>query len=161
MKPAALALLPFLLLAAPAWSASLEQARAAVEAGDYATAFSAATELADAGDARAMTLLGSLYRKGQGVSQNLDSAIDWLGRAAEAGQSQAQLELALIYLDPGAGRGDYAKGAGWLRRAAEGGLSEAQFTMGLLSAGAFGNPPEMALAASWFEKAAAPPQRRA
>ncbi|MFN4143905.1 tetratricopeptide repeat protein, partial [Aestuariivirga sp.] len=131
MKPIAAAL-ALLLLATPAGAAPIDDARAAYAKGDYAQAFAAAQELAKAGDARAMTLLGLMYRKGRGTAADTDTAITWFTGAGEKGEAEAQLALGLIYLDEQGGRFDYDKGASWLRRAAEAGLAEAQFNMGLL-----------------------------
>ena len=123
MKSAA-ALVFLLLAATPATAASLEEAQAAIDVGNYTGALSSARELAEAGDARAMTMLGIMYRRGQGVRANLDTAIDWLSRAADLDQAPAQLALALIYLDPNSGFADYPKGEGWLRRAAGSGNAD-------------------------------------
>ena len=75
------ALLLFLAMASPAFSASFEEAEAAFNAGAYADARSIAEELAQSGDIHAMTLLGRIYRDGRGVDRNLDMAIDWYAKA--------------------------------------------------------------------------------
>ena len=146
---------PSCSLPRPRGRPAIEDVRKAYDGGDFAVAFEEVRPLAEAGDVKAMTLLGLMYRKGQGTDADTDAAIDWLGRAAEKNDAEAQLALGMIYLDEEAGRFDYDKGQSFLRRAADAGLVEAQFNMGLLTAGAFGNPPEFTLAAEWFAKAAA------
>ena len=118
MKPFA-TLLALLILATPAGAATIEDVRKAYEAGDFAVAFQDAMPLAEAGDVKAMTLLGLMYRWGEGTSSDTDEAISWLSRSAEKNDAEAQLALGMIYLDEVAGSFDYEKGQSLVRRAAE------------------------------------------
>ena len=100
------AVLALLILAAPAGAATIEDVRKAYEAGDFAVAFQDARPLAEAGDIKAMTLLGLMYRWGDGIDTDTDEAIFWLRRSAEKNDAEAQLALGMIYLDEAAGRFD-------------------------------------------------------
>lgn len=61
----------------------------AYQGGNFATALRELRPLAEQGDARAQTLLGLMYRDGQGVPQDFVHAHLWLNLAAAAGQSDA------------------------------------------------------------------------
>jgi uncharacterized protein len=65
----------------------LEDARAAYESGDYATAMRIFRPMAENGDAIAQYYLGDLYDKGRGVPQDYAEATKWYRRSAEQGFS--------------------------------------------------------------------------
>ncbi len=69
------------LVAAPAW-ADLKAGVEAYHRGDYATALTEFRPLAQQGDADAQFILGVMYSKGQGVSQDDVQAQMWLSLAA-------------------------------------------------------------------------------
>ena len=75
-----------------------DAAYAAYQEGRYATALRLARPLAAEGDARAQSVLGLLYYRGQGgVPQDTAEAVKWLRRAADQGDAQAQYNLGLSY----------------------------------------------------------------
>lgn len=65
--------------------------------GDYETAMKELRPLAAQGDASAQFTLGTMYDKGQGVSQDYQQAARWYTKAAEAGYASAQNNLASMY----------------------------------------------------------------
>ncbi len=69
MKRMALAVVLLVSLAAPAW-ADFQDGVAAIERGDYATAFQEFKALADDGAAEDQTNLGLMYKNGHGVTQD-------------------------------------------------------------------------------------------
>ena len=71
-----------LVLAATAVAGPFEDAEAARNRGDYATAVQAYRSLADQGHAAAQLMLGVMYVKGQGVPPDIDVAQMWFNRAA-------------------------------------------------------------------------------
>ena len=88
------------LLIASAQSAAsspLEDARAAYQRGDYATAMTLLRPLADQGVAMAQFNVGLIYNLGQGVQQNYAEALKWFKRSAEQGNANAQYGLATMY----------------------------------------------------------------
>ncbi len=82
---------------------------------------------ANAGDARAQTILGICFRLGAcGVSASDAEAASWYRRAAEQGFPRAQFHLAAAFEE---GRGvvrDDSAAVSWMRRAAEQGCGVAQ-----------------------------------
>jgi TPR repeat protein len=69
---------------------------------------------------------GLQYERGDNVSVNYQTAMDWYRKAAEAGYPPAELSLGIMYMS---GRGtpkDPKTAVDWFRRAAEHGLPEAQ-----------------------------------
>lgn len=62
----------------------------AFDNGDYETAFSLWTPLAESGDADAQNYLGILYYLGLGVSKDYKKTLKWYELAAKAGHADAQ-----------------------------------------------------------------------
>jgi len=76
------------------WSKSdVEKGRDAANRGDYTTAWREWKPLADRGDAEAQYNIGLMYLRGDGVSQDLQEAKNWLERAASNGHQKALWEL--------------------------------------------------------------------
>ena len=71
-------------LTAPAW-AGFDEAVAAYQRGDYATAIRELRPLAEQGDADAQFNLGTMYGIGLGVPQDFAKAVKWYRKAAEQG----------------------------------------------------------------------------
>lgn len=134
MKPALKQTLTAVVLGlsfiAPVAAGPYEDAKAAYERRDYATALRIFRPLADKGHALAQVHLGSMYGLGQGVPQNDAEALKWWRLAAAQGNATAQVNLGFIY---SAGRGvaqNYADAMKWFRRAADQGTHSASFTSG-------------------------------
>ena len=101
----------------------LEDAKAALDRGDYAAALKHMQPLADKGNADLQFVVGTMYARGQGAPQDLAKAAMWFRKAADQGHAAAQGNLGLLY---GAGQGvplDYAEAVKWLRKAADQGFS--------------------------------------
>jgi len=75
----------------------------AFQRGRFLTAFGLATHRAEAGDMKAMTLLGELYANGLGVPQNDARADEWYRLAAARGDREAMFALAMFRLRGRAG----------------------------------------------------------
>jgi uncharacterized protein len=145
-----------------------EDAVAAYNKGDYATALRLIRPLAEQGDARAQTMLGDMYDNGQGIPQDMKpdvqytAAVGWYSKAAEQGDADAQRSLArtqnmlgsLYNLGVPGVRQDYAAAASWYRKAAEQGYAEAQASLGVLYLYGRGVPQDNVLAHMWFNVAA-------
>jgi TPR repeat protein len=109
-----------LVLSGAALSGPLEDASAAYEKGDFATALSLLRPMADQGNADAQTGLGWMYEDGEGVPQDYGQAIAWYRMAADQRNAEAQGNLGGIYED---GRGvpqDYVRAHMWFDLAASG-----------------------------------------
>jgi len=117
-------------LTAPVSAGPLDDAYAAYQQGDYASALRLFRPLAEQGNARAQTLLGLMYEDGQGVPKDFAQAAKWYQRASEQDFAMAQNNLGLMYLNGEGVPKDPALAAKWYRRAADLGLAEAQTSLG-------------------------------
>jgi TPR repeat protein len=70
-----------------------EDGMAAYNRGDYVPAIKLFHPLAQAGNAKAQSIMGVIYRKGQGVAPNSARAFMWLSVAAARGDAKAKAEL--------------------------------------------------------------------
>jgi TPR repeat protein len=75
----------------------LKDGVAAYTTGDYATALRVFRPWADQGNPDALTALGVMYVKGQGVDQDYAQALDLFGKAMSAGSADAEAELGYMY----------------------------------------------------------------
>ena len=70
-----------------------EDGMAAYNRGDYVPAIKLFRPLAAAGNARAQSVLGVMYREGQGVAKSVPRAFMWLSLASARGDAKAKAEL--------------------------------------------------------------------
>jgi hypothetical protein len=70
-----------------------EDGMAAYNRGDYVPAIKVFRAMAEQGNAKAQSVLGIMYRRGQGVSRSPVRAFLWFSRAAARGDAQAKTEL--------------------------------------------------------------------
>ena len=139
-------------LTAPA-GAGFDEAVAALQRGDYATAFRELRPLAERGNGEAQYNLGIMYRNGRGVPQDNAKAVGWFRKAAEQGVALAQYFLGVMY-DNGEGVSqNYATAVKWYRKAAEQGYAGAQFDLGVMYNNGEGVLQDYAEAARWYRKA--------
>lgn len=93
------ALLLLLCLALPVAADTLDEAAAALDAGEHSRALLLLRPLARDGNMDAQYLFGSLHSTGgNGVAQDSDEAVKWLARAAEQGHLQAANALGMMYV---------------------------------------------------------------
>jgi TPR repeat protein len=113
---------------------------------------------AEAGDGRAMEILGTMYAAGRGGLPKDDvQALYWYRKGADAGDAFAMTNLGSMYLN---GRGgltkDEAQAANWYRKAAEASDGLGMSNLGSMYLnGRGGLPKDDSQAANWFRKAAA------
>ncbi|MEW6647288.1 MAG: sel1 repeat family protein [Pseudomonadota bacterium] len=92
-------LLLLLCLALPVAADTIDEAAAALDAGDHSRALLLLRPLARDGNMDAQYLLGSLYSSGgNDVAQDGAEAVKWLTRAAEQGHQQAANTLGMMYV---------------------------------------------------------------
>ena len=121
----ALALLATLPGAPVAAGKTFDEAVAAYDRGDYATAVRGFLVHAEQGDATAQYKLGVMYNYGLGVPEDEAEAVRWYRLAADQGDAGAQFNLGVMY---GKGEGvlkDEAEAVRWYRLAAEQGDADA------------------------------------
>ena len=137
------------------------QAIAAVQKGDYTTAFKVLEPLAKKGDATAQHNLAVLYQEGLGTQADAKQALYWYEKAAAQGEPEAQFMTGLMYSDGIGTAQDYKKAAQWYEKAAKKGHSEAQNNLAARYATGTGVPRDMAKAKYWYGKAAAQGNKQA
>jgi TPR repeat protein len=119
-----------------------DEATAAYKDGRYETAAQIFEELAEKGDYRAMSIIGSMYE-----------AFIWLKAAAKHNRPDAEYRLGLMY-DHGLGvRQDHKKAVRWYRKAVEHGYLAAQAMMGLKYAKGEGFKQDKVKAYAWLTSA--------
>jgi TPR repeat protein len=114
-----------------------EDAEAAVNRNDFATAIRIMRPLADQGHARAQRLLGMMYNAGWGVPNDDAEAVKWFRRAANQGDGDAQASLGAEYRDGTGVPQDYVHAYMWFILAAqteEPGVNITAQNIGLLAA---------------------------
>ena len=129
----------------------LNDAKAAYDRGDYATALRLLRPLAEQGNARAQSTLGFMYANGRGVAKDDAAAVSWYRKAAEQGYVRAQLDLGGIYET----QNDDVAAASWYRKAADQGLAFAQHDIGVMYAAGRGVAQDYVQAHMWFNLSAA------
>lgn len=158
-RPIALAALAG-FFAAQAVAGPLEDAQAAHDAGDYATALRLFETLAEEGDAEAEFWLGDMYLSGDGVPQDNAQALMWLGRSAEHGKTVAGWLLGQVY-DGGLQHlgidvpEDTALAVEWYATAAEAGFEAAWYQLAEHYDEGRGVAQDYGEAARWYGKLAA------
>jgi TPR repeat protein len=70
-----------------------EDGMASYNRGDYMPAIRLFRPLAEQGNAKAQSVLGVMYRRGEGVARSSVRAFIWLSRAAARGDARAMVEL--------------------------------------------------------------------
>jgi uncharacterized protein len=130
LRATLMALLMLVAIVGAAGAGRLEDATAAFERRDFATALRLLRPLADQGNAVAQFILGVMYDNGKGVPQNDAEAMNWYREAADRGETNAQCNLGTMYLTGQGVPQDYAEALKWYRKAADQGNANAQFNLG-------------------------------
>ena len=130
------------LVSSAATADDYDAVRAALDIGDYDTAYENLAEMGDAGDTLASILLASLALSEADGAANLGLGIAWLEQAAENGSAHAMLQLGIIYWRQGQVIFSDREGmpmavgipeaVGWFGRAAETGAGVALAQLGRL-----------------------------
>jgi len=133
----------------------VEDASAAYERRDYATAYRLIKPLAEQGIAKTQYNLGVMYHKGEGIPQDYTEAMKWYQKAAEQGLAAAQYNLGIMYNNGEGVPQDYTEAMKWYRKAAEQGHADAQYFVGAMYGTGQGVPQDSVLAYMWLNLAAA------
>jgi TPR repeat protein len=147
------------------WSADFKKGYAAHESGDYATALSEWTPLAENKGllsytyskedvASAQNNLGEMYAKGQGVSQDHKTAFKWYTLAAEQGYANAMFNLGAMYAKGQGVPQAYKTAIKWYTLAAEQGHATAQYHLAQMYRKGQGVPQNYKVAVHWYTLAA-------
>jgi len=131
-----------------------EDAMAAMDIKDYATAVELLRPLAAQGDSKAQVKLGDLSYMGRGVPQSYTQAVKWYRLAADQGYSEAQFALGTMYSNGLGETQDYSRAVEWYRLAADQGFAEAQYALGTMYGNGLGVPISHWEAAKFYHLAA-------
>lgn len=133
----------------------LEDAQAAINAGDYVKALQLLGTLADQDNPYAEHALGVMYIKGLGVPQDQAVGMRWLRLAADKGLAEAQNEVGVLYQQGAGVERNQAEAVKWFRRAADqGGLAVAQDNLADCYVLGLGVPQDFDQALKWYRIAA-------
>ena len=101
-RAAALCLPLLALFVAPyfAFAANFADARAVYDRGDFGTAREMFEPLANAGDAKAQSMMGTIYFLGRGIPPDRDRAKGWYAKAAAQGEPNAQYQMFALSMNP-------------------------------------------------------------
>jgi TPR repeat protein len=143
------------VIAGDAVAGPSDDARAAYDHGDFATALRIWSPQAEQGDAAAQSALGFMYLNGKGVQQDYADAAKWYRKAAEQGKADPQYYLGLMYVHGEGMPQDNTEAAKWFRLAAEQGDASAQSSLGWVYYQGEGVPQDYVLAHMWLNLAAA------
>lgn len=138
----------------PANAGPLEDAQAALSAGDYVKALRLLGTLADQDDVHAEALLGFMYIKGQGLPQNYALGMRWMRIAADKGLADAQNEVGILYQRGWGVARNQAEAMKWFRLAADQGSISAQNNLADMFALGIGVPQNFDEAFKWYRIAA-------
>lgn len=141
-------------LATAAVAGPLEDAVAAFDRFDFATALRDFRPLADQGNATAQSQLGFMFELGLGVPKNSAEAVKWHLKAATQGQISSQVALGGIYKNGQGVPRNEAEAARWYRKAADLGNLTGQLNIGLMYDLGLGVAQNYAEAAKWYRKVA-------
>lgn len=163
LRRAALALSLLLMLASLASAGPFEDAQAAHQHEDYATALLLLKPLAEQGNVEAQKLLGYMYEIGQGVPQEYFYAAAWYGKAADSGDPDAAVRLANVTAQRKAFKlaetaheiGDNATAVPLLAPLADQGYAQAQKLLGYMYEFGQGVPQDYFQAAALYRQASA------
>jgi uncharacterized protein len=133
----------------------LEDADGADKRGEYATALSLVSPLAQQGDAGAQRRMGIAYERGKGMPIDYVEAEKWFLRAAAQGDLDAMWNIGWIHhRGRGSFKKDFSEGEKWYLQAAEHGHLLSQTTLADTYASGDGVGRDESLAAKWYERAA-------
>lgn len=138
----------------PALQADFERGMELGRAGDYAGAYALVLPAAQAGDAAAQFVIGSMHSAGQSVPTSKSVARQWFEQAANAGHARAAFNLGVHY-DTGQEIAiDHEKALQWFKRAADLGDAEAAYNAGDIYLRGDGVEVSLEDAFFWFRKSA-------
>ena len=123
-------------------------------AKNYTSALTYYKQAAEAGNARAATMVGWIYKKGLGVTENAVEAVKWYRMAANGGNASGQVNLGDAYYTGEGVTKDYNEAFKWFMQAAQQGNSTGQSWLAIMYRYGFGVTKDETEAVKWYRKAA-------
>lgn len=108
------------------------------------------------GEAESQFKLAQKYSIGDGVTEDVDSALKWYRKAAEKGHPKAAMNMSRLYFTGNGVEQDDVRGAEWMLRAASAGDSYAAALMGMLYLGGIGVEQDPQMALDWLNRSEEP-----
>ncbi len=108
---------------------------------------------AQSGYAPAQNYLGFRYFNGEGVRENVDSALFWLAKAAGQGDAKAANNLGFLLANSDRVTRDYPQAMRWLGKAADAGVATAESLLADLYRQGLGTAPDTVAAEALYNKA--------
>lgn len=133
---------------------TMQEGHQAYASGDFKKSLELWKPLAEKGNAQAQFYLSTLYSNGEGVEQDIFSALSWLTSSAQAGYAPAQFNLGNRYYHGRWVEQDRLRAAQWWRKAAEQGVPQASYNLGSLYYHGQGLKQNKDEAMRWYRKAA-------
>ena len=121
-----------LLFASLTQANTLEEAKARLLQKDYAAAHAIYLTLANQNDAKACYNLGLMYQQGDGVSRNMEEAVNWFSKSADLGYKEAQYALASLVFQRQTQSISYQQAVTYYEQAAKQGHVKSQLNLGML-----------------------------
>jgi TPR repeat protein len=121
-----------IMMSSLAHANTLEEAKLKLSQKDFAAAHAIYLTLANQNDAKACYNLGLMYHDGDGVTQNLDEAVNWFTKSASLGYKEAQYLLASMVFRREIQSISYERAAQYYQQAAELGHVKSQLNLGML-----------------------------
>jgi TPR repeat protein len=123
-------------------------------AKNYTSALTYYKQAAEAGNARAATMVGWIYKKGLGMTENAVEAVKWYRMAANGGNASGQVNLGDAYYTGEGVTKDYNEAFKWFMQAAQQGNSTGQSWLAIMYRYGFGVAKDETEAVKWYRKAA-------
>ena len=131
-----------------------DEGERAFMAKEYKLAMTQLKPIAQNGNVRAQSYVGSMYETGRGVERDYGEAMRWFLMAAEQGDAYSQSHVGYFY-EQGLGVArDEKVAVQWYVKAADQGYAWAQMSLGLLYVRGRGVPLDFAKAIFWLRNAA-------
>jgi len=132
----------------------VNDARQAIDDGNYAAAVKEFLPLAKKGNPTAQYYLAWLSHQGRGLPENKSAALMWARKSAAQNNPDAQALIGLLYsMGHGVARDD-AEAARWFAKAGAQGNWRGQMKMGMCHMCGLGLPMDPVRAYMWFDLAA-------
>jgi TPR repeat protein len=136
-------------------AADLTTADAEYKAKNYSGALTHLHRAADAGSPRAITQIGLMYERGEGVTRSDTEALRWYAKAAALGDATAEKNLGAMYENGQGTAENWPLAAELYQKSAAQAYSEGEFALGRAYEFGIGVEQDRAKAIQWFSRSGA------
>lgn len=136
-------------------SADLASADAEYKAKNFSGALTHLHHAADAGSVRAITQIGLMYERGQGVTQSYPEAVKWYAKGAAMGDATSEKNLGYMYENAQGVAENWMLAAELYQKSAAQAYVEGEFALGRAYEFGIGVEQDRATAILWFSRSGA------